>query len=108
MYQKSTTEDEEMPQAIVLDLGSYIIKAGFSGHDSPKVTYPTLIGHPRDPGLLNGMDQKDFYTGREALSKKHLLKLTEPIVEGAIANFEDLEKILDELVKNELKWTFED
>jgi hypothetical protein len=35
---------------------------------------PTIIGKPKFPGVLVGMDQKEFYVGNEAKGKKHLLK----------------------------------
>ena len=70
--------------------------------------YPTLIGYPRDQSLLNGMDQKDFYTGFEAREKQHLLTLSSPIEAGAVTNLEALERILLELVHHELKCTFEE
>lgn len=47
------SEDEP---AVVLDLGSHTIKAGFSGEDSPRSVVPTLMGVPRDASLLIGMD----------------------------------------------------
>ena len=46
----------ENAPSIVIDIGSYNIKAGFSGEDAPKVAVPTLIGRPKFPGILVGMD----------------------------------------------------
>jgi actin-related protein len=37
-------EGEEEDPAIVIDIGSFSIKAGFSGDDTPKVIIPTIIG----------------------------------------------------------------
>lgn len=68
--------------AVMLDIGSFNIKAGFAGEDAPKVIIPTILGRPKHPGVLVGMDQKDFYVGSEAISKKHLLTLTCPIQDG--------------------------
>ena len=76
--------------AIMIDIGSFNIKAGFAGEDAPKVNIHTIIGRPKFPGVLVGMDQKDFYVGGEAKSKKHLLNLSEPVVNGNIENFEDM------------------
>ena len=63
----------------MLDIGSYNIKTGYAGEDAPKVVIPTIIGKQKFPGVLVGMDQKDFYVGNEALSKKHLLNLYDPV-----------------------------
>ncbi len=92
---------------LVLDIGSYHIKAGFAGDHTPKLISPTLIGYPKHPGIMIGMDQKDFYTGHDAKAKKHFLNLSEPVVNGAVTNFDELSKILLDLVVHDLKWTFE-
>jgi len=63
----------------MIDIGSYNIKAGFSGEDAPKIMIPTIIGRAKFPGILVGMESKDFYVGNEAMSKKHLLNLSEPV-----------------------------
>jgi actin-related protein len=98
----------EDTEAIMIDIGSFNIKAGFSGEDAPKVILPTIIGMPKFPGILVGMDQKDFYVGYEAKSKKHLLNLSEPVKNGEILDFDHIEKILQELMNNELKTGLED
>ncbi len=98
----------EESEAIMIDLGSFNIKAGYAGEDAPKVVIPTIIGKPKHPGVLVGMDQKDFYVGNEAKSKKHLLTLTEPIQNGVIKSFEDLEHVLTDMMNNELKSGLED
>ena len=97
----------EDSDAIMLDIGSFNIKAGFSGEDAPKVILPSILGRPKHPGVMVGMDQKDFYVGIEALSKKHLLNITYPIADGEIKDFDDLEHILTEMINNELKTGFE-
>jgi len=97
----------EESEAIMLDIGSYNIKAGFAGEDAPKVILPTVLGKPKFPGVLVGMDQKDFYVGYEAISKKHILNLSTPVVDGEITDFDELEHILTEMVNNELKTGFE-
>lgn len=38
--------DDEV-QAIVIDNGSGICKAGFAGLDAPKAAFPSIIGRPR-------------------------------------------------------------
>jgi actin-related protein len=92
---------------LVIDIGSYHIKAGFGGDHTPKLISPTLIGYPKHPGIMIGMDQKDFYTGHDAKAKKHFLNLSEPVVNGEVTNFDELSKILLDLVVHDLKWTFE-
>ena len=46
----------EDADAVMLDIGSFNIKAGFAGEDAPKVVMPTVLGKPRHPGAMVGMD----------------------------------------------------
>ena len=54
---------EEGSSAFIVDSGSGFVKIGVAGDDSPKSYFPTIIGKPRQPGQMIGMDQKDIYIG---------------------------------------------
>ena len=41
-------DNEEL--AIVIDNGSGMCKAGFSGEDAPRAVFPSIIGNPIYPG----------------------------------------------------------
>lgn len=43
-------------ETIVIDIGSFNIKAGLAGEHAPKVVIPTLIGKPKSVSALIGMD----------------------------------------------------
>jgi actin len=97
----------------MVDIGSYNIKAGFSGDDAPKVIMPTVIGRAKSKGVLVGMDQKDFFVGNEALSKKNALNLNYPVQNGLIdedneQDMEDIDHILKQMMNTELKCSFDD
>ena len=47
---------EEESEPIVIDLGSGTLKAGFASDDAPKCIMPMVIGKPKAPGILVGMD----------------------------------------------------
>ena len=52
--------DEDV-QALVVDNGSGMCKAGFAGDDAPRAVFPSIVGRPKHPGIMVGMDQKDAY-----------------------------------------------
>ena len=54
--------DDEIP-ALVVDVGSGLVKAGFAGDDSPRTSFPTTIGglhqsiqHPMEHGIVTNWD----------------------------------------------------
>jgi len=95
-------------QALVVDNGSGMCKAGFAGDDAPRAVFPSIIGRPRHPGIMVGMDQKEAYVGDEAQVKRGVLSLRYPIEHGIITNWEDMEKIWHHTFYNELRAAPED
>ncbi|KAM9995486.1 hypothetical protein ACTFIY_001671 [Dictyostelium cf. discoideum] len=76
-------------QALVIDNGSGMCKAGFAGGDAPHAVFPSIVGRPRYTGVMVGMGQKDSYIGDEAQSRK-------------VTNWDDMEKIWHHTFYNEL------
>jgi actin-related protein len=39
-----------------MDIGTGVSKCGFGGDEAPRSIFPTLVGRPRVPGIMVGMD----------------------------------------------------
>eukprot|EP01124_Arcella_intermedia_P037183 TRINITY_DN989_c1_g4_i1.p1 TRINITY_DN989_c1_g4~~TRINITY_DN989_c1_g4_i1.p1 ORF type:complete len:362 (-),score=68.22 TRINITY_DN989_c1_g4_i1:45-1130(-) len=84
--------------AIVIDNGSYCMRAGFAGDDEPKSTFRSVVGKPKDT-----TDKKSRYIGDEAQTLRERLALTYPIQQGIITDMSAMEAIWYYTFYNELR-----
>jgi actin-related protein len=93
--------------AVVLDLGSYYLKAGYAGNDAPTTIFPNIMGRPLyDSTMLS--TGKEFYVGNEAQNHRGILALSYPICNGVVRNFDDFEILLYHAVFEQLLTSVED
>jgi len=93
----------EEQRTCVVDNGSGVVKAGFSGDDAPMAIFPSIVGRPKNPGVLIGVEAKDEYIGDEAQQKRGVLKISYPIEHGIVKDWDDMEKIWNHTFYVELR-----
>ncbi|KAJ5067750.1 actin cytoskeletal 2a [Anaeramoeba ignava] len=92
---------DEIPSIFVIDNGSYSLKAGFAGETIPRFEMPNIIGKMNHKGLKS-KKQKNII-GNECYSLSSFIELTETFENGKIKNWENMEKIWNHILFDELK-----
>ncbi|CAG9329712.1 unnamed protein product [Blepharisma stoltei] len=90
-------------QALIIDNGSGMCKAGIAGDDAPRAVFPSIVGRPRTPGIIEGTESKEVYIGDEAQANRGVLNLNYPIEHGIVTNWDDMERIWHHIFFNELR-----
>ena len=78
---------------VIVDNGTGLMKVGRAGEENPRSVFKTVVGSPKMPGIVVGLDQKDVYVGDEAIDKKGVLTLERPIDRGCIQKWMDMDKV---------------
>lgn len=80
-------------EAVVIDVGSGICKAGFAGEDKPRHRFPSIIGRPKNKQVLAGSEGQEVYVGDAASKKRGMLTIAYPIDHGVVQDWGAMEKI---------------
>jgi len=94
--------DEGELNAVVIDNGSGICKAGIAGDDVPKACFPSVVGRPRFP-QMTGTEGKDEFIGNDVLPKRGIVNMQYPVEHGVINNWDDMTKVWKHCYYNELR-----
>jgi len=91
-------------EALVVDNGSGLVKAGFAGEEKPRVVFSSVVGRPMYRAVMPGMGGTNtLYVGEEAQAKRGILKLSYPLEHGTVTNWDDMEAIWTHTFMNELR-----
>ena len=83
----------ESNRTCVIDNGSYMIKAGYAKEYEPSFSCPTIIGYPKTKNQMHNIERKEFYVGQEAQKLRKFINVSYPVEEGAVQNWDEMEKI---------------
>ena len=89
--------------SIIIDLGSGLIKTGFSGEDGPRNIFNSIVGIPKMAGLLVGMEQKEKYVGDEAIANLEFMNFYPPIKRGEVADWDKFETLMHYLLYTQME-----
>ena len=94
---------EEEVQTLVIDNGSCMCKAGFSGDEAPRSVFPTVVACPKYSKQQVLSKLKDVYIGDEVYSKANILFSDNPIKRGVVQNWDGMGMIWYHTFHNELR-----
>uniref|UniRef100_A0A8C4QCP4 Actin-like 6A n=1 Tax=Eptatretus burgeri TaxID=7764 RepID=A0A8C4QCP4_EPTBU len=103
--------------ALVFDIGSYTVRAGYAGEDCPKADFPTVVGAlagERDSEAMetesgNGGDRKDkpgktYFIDTNALHvPREAVEICSPLKNGTIEDWDCFQGILDHTYRKHIK-----
>lgn len=80
----------------VIDVGTSVTKAGFSGEESPRCLFHTCVGTPKHQKTRATLllHPTEIPTGEEAYQASGLMSTAKPVVKGQIEDFDALEQLL--------------
>lgn len=104
--------------AVVVDLGTYQVKAGYAGEDTPKYIFPSEIGVGGKPisdagnGTAMEVDNasaRQFRAGTQSLSiPREGMEVISPFDNGIVSDWEATEAIWDHIFNDQMRLNLDD
>lgn len=91
---------DDEPYAFIIDNDSAFCKLRFSSDDASRAIIPTIVGKLK---VQHDKHETTEFVRNEALKFKNSLKLTSPVVQSLITHWEEIEKIWNHALYNELR-----
>jgi actin-related protein 2 len=90
---------------VICDNGTGFVKCGFAGAQFPTSVFPSMVGRPvlRSEEKVLGLDIKDIMVGDEASVARSMLKITYPLENGIVQDWNDIDHIWNYTFKEKLK-----
>jgi len=79
----------------VLDIGQFSSKIGWGGENEPRYTFYTVTGVPKYTQMAGSVQSKEIYVGNEIMDSIGLYKITFPIQENEIQDWDMFKEILN-------------
>lgn len=83
--------------AVVIDNGTGYTKMGYAGNDEPQYIVPTVAGFKGtqggQEGKRDGLEDLDFYMGKDALEHSTTHQISYPIRHGLIEDWDNMERM---------------
>lgn len=89
-------------QAVIIDIGSGLTKAGMSDAPDPTVEIPTIVAKIKDSQFISET-RKAVIVGEDLTSGRSLYNITHPVQHGLITSWDDFELIISHIYHEQLR-----
>ncbi|KAI8385754.1 actin family [Blakeslea trispora] len=80
--------------ALVLDIGTSMTRAGYAGEDTPRVMFPTSVGYVDTE--VDEQKKREYFIGDNKINRfKSQMEITHPLEEGLVNDWEAYEALWD-------------
>ncbi|XP_053624038.1 actin-3-like [Plodia interpunctella] len=93
---------------VIIDNGSNMLKAGFACDNHPVSMFRTVVGRPNYLKGSYGRKPYEVYIGDDAIDRIEDYELSNPVVNGRIAHWDNMERVWHHVLYRELKVAPED